>query len=99
MIRGLAGKTTAAPAAGNLWEVSVPVGAVRVVFAYPATIRDVSSVVDTGGMNATITGAFTKNMIQVDVEGADNYTAIPYKVYFTDFASANDTANIYNVTL
>lgn len=96
-IRGLADKTTAAPANNNVWNISVPVGALRVVFAFPATRRDVVSCIDVGGMNADITSAFTK--IQVDVEGADGYTAVAYKVYYLDFASANDTANTIKVTL
>lgn len=97
VIRGLSGKTTAAPAAGNVWNLSVPVGALRVIFAYPASVRDVSSVLDVNGLNAEIKSAFS--MSQVDVEGVNNYTAIAYKVYVMDFAAANDTANTLKVTL
>ena len=69
----------------------------RVVFAYPATIRDVTDVLDKNASSAQIKSAFT--MIQVDVEGANDYDAIPYKVYYQDLANANDTANTYYVTL
>ena len=97
LVRGLAGKSNRAPAAGNVWNLSIPVGAQRIVFAYPATIRDVSSVQDVNGMNAEIKTAFTKSV--VSVEGANGYTAIDYKVYVMDLASANATANTYKVTL
>ena len=97
IIRGLAGKTTSAPKAGNVWTVPVTVGALRVIIAYPATVREVNSILDVNGMNAEIKTSFTST--QIDVEGADGYTAIPYRVYYIDFASANDTANNYKVTL
>ena len=97
LVRSLASKTTAAPAAGNTWNLSIPVGAQRIVFAYPATIRDVNSVLDVNGMNAEIKTAFTK--YTVDVEGANGHTAISYKVYVMDRATAADAANTYKITL
>lgn len=65
--------------------------------AYPATLRDVSSVQDVNGMNAEVKTAFTKTV--VSVEGANGYQAIDYKVYVFDMANANDTANTYKVTI
>ena len=65
--------------------------------AYPATLRDVSSVQDVNGMNAEVKTAFTKSV--VSVEGANGYQAIDYKVYVMDMANANDTANTYKVTI
>jgi hypothetical protein len=94
LVRGLSGKSGKALAAGNL---AIPVGAIRVVFAYPATLRDVSSVQDVNGMNAEVKTAFTKTV--VSVEGANGYQAIDYKVYVMDMANANDTANTYKVTI
>lgn len=96
-IRGLSGKTTAAPAQGNTWTLNVPVGAMRVVFAYPATLRDVNSVLDVNGLNAEIKTAFTKT--EIDVEGANGYTAKSYKVFTLDFATANDAANTYKINI
>lgn len=96
LVRGL-GKSNKALAAGNSFSVSIPVGAIRVVFAYPATLRDVNSVQDVNGMNAEIKSAFTKSV--VSVEGANGYDAIDYKVYVMDMAKANDAANIYKVTI
>lgn len=82
---------------GNSFDITIPVGAKRVVFAYPATLRDVTSVKDVNGLNAEISGAFTKSTLSV--EGLNNFQGINYKVYVTDFAEAVATANTYKVTI
>lgn len=97
VIRGLSGKNNRTVTAGTVWNISIPVGAKRVAFAYPATIRDVSSVQDVNGLNAEIKTAFT--MITVSVLGANDYSGIDYKVYYTDYANPNDTQNTYKVTI
>ena len=97
IIRGLAGVSGAALANGSTFDVAIPVGALRVVIAYPATLRDVSSIKDVNGMNAEISSSFTPMTVQV--EGANGFTAIEYKVYILDFANANDTANTFTVTI
>ena len=38
-------------------------------------------------------------MINVDVEGNNKYEAKQYKVYYIDYANANDTANAYTFTI
>lgn len=96
-IRSLAVKSGKALADGAAFEVTIPIGARRVVIAYPASLRDMTSVKDTNGMNAEISSGFTKTL--VDVEGANGYTAIPYKVYTMDFAQANDVINTFAVTI
>lgn len=95
-IRGLTASNKAL-SNGNTFNITLPVGAQSVVFAYPATLRDVTSVKDVNGMNAAVTGAFTKSVVQV--EGANGYEAKDYKVYRTDFAEALTTANTYTVTI
>lgn len=97
IVRGLASKSNKALANGNSFTVTVPVGALRVVIAYPATLRDVTSIKDVNGLNAEIASGFTKST--VNVEGANSYTAISYKVYIMDFATANDKANKFTVTI
>ena len=97
IVRGLAGKSGRALANGATFNVSIPVGALRVIIAYPATLRDVTSIQDVNGMSAEIKPSFTQQTVQV--EGANGATAIDYKVYTLDFASANDTANTYKVTV
>ena len=82
---------------GNTFDITIPVGAMRVVFAYPATLRDVISVKDVNGLNAEISGAFRKS--NLSVEGLNNFQGIDYKVYVTDFAEAVATANTYKVTI
>lgn len=97
IIRGLSGKSGKALSNGNSFTVSIPVGAVRVIFAYPATLQDVSSVKDVNGLNAEIKSAFTKS--EVTVAGASSYAGIAYKVYVTDFAEPVAKANSYTVKI
>ena len=97
VIRALSGKSNKALANGNTFNVTIPVGALRVLIAYPATLRDVNSILDVNGMNAEIKTGFTQTT--VSVEGANGYSAIEYKVYTMDYANPNDTANTYKVTI
>lgn len=97
VVRSLAGKSGGALANGSTFNISVPVGAIRVMFAYPATLRDVTSVLDVNGLNAEIKSAFKAQTVQV--EGVNGYEAINYKVYVLDFANANDASNTYKVTI
>lgn len=96
IIRGLT-KSNKALANGNTFTVAIPVGAVRVIFAYPATLEDVASVKDVNGLNAEIKSAFTKSTVTVAGAGAD--TGIEYKVYVTDFADPVAKANSYTVKI
>lgn len=81
----------------NTFTIDLSVGAQRVVFAYPASLRDVNSVKDVNGLNAEIKSAFTKSIVQVD--GANGYMAVDYKVYVKDFADPLDMANSYTVQI
>lgn len=96
IIRGLT-KSNKALANGNSFTVNIPVGAVRVIFAYPATLEDVASVKDVNGLNAEIKSAFTKSTVIVAGAGAD--AGIEYKVYVTDFANPVAKANSYTVKI
>lgn len=82
---------------GSKFSINIPVGAIRVVIAYPATLRNLTSVTDVNGMGAEISSSFVLNTIQV--AGENNYNPVDYKVYILDYANANDTANTYNVTI
>lgn len=95
-IRGLT-KSNAALSNGAKFNVTIPVGALRVIIAYPSSLRAITSVLDVNGMNANITSSFTSSTISV--EGANGATAIDYRVYTLDFASVNDTANTFAVTI
>ena len=97
IIRSLSGKSNKALTNGNSFTINIPVGAVRVIFAYPATLQDVSSVKDVNGLNAEIKSAFTKSSVTVAGAGAD--AGIAYKVYVTDFAEPVAKANSYTVKI
>lgn len=84
---------------GSSFNLTIPVGAKRIMFAYPATLRDVTSVIDVNGMSAEIVSTFTPLLQVVSVEGANGYDAIDYKVYVYDIPNANDAANTYKVTI
>lgn len=99
LIRGLT-KTTTAPKTGAVWTIPVPAGTTRVIFAYPATLADATSVKDVNGMEAEIKTAFGTGGVPetIDVEGYGGYTAIPYKVYVYNLV-ATGSDNTYKVTL
>lgn len=84
------------PSNGTKLTISILAGDTRVTFAYPANLREVSSVVSSA-LNLDVKGTFVKEV--VDVEGANGYNEIQYKVYTyipaIPFAS-NDT---YTVTI
>ena len=90
-------KTNKALKAGDSVTITLPVGAVRVVFAYPATLRDITSVKDINGLNAEIVSAFKKETITV--AGAGNDSGISYKVFTTEFAAPLESTNSYKVTI
>jgi len=94
-IRGLTGSSTPL-VAGTEFDVNVPEGSTLVVIAYPATLPDLTAVKDTNALGLNILGAFEKTT--VNVNGANGYTAIAYKVYTyeADVALAADT---YKVSL
>ena len=98
-IRGLTA-TGAAVSAGAALNLSIPVGCLRAIVAYPAdatSLNTLSSVKDANASDAQINTAF--NLIQIDVEGANGYTAKAYKVFYKDFADPVAAANTYKVTL
>lgn len=96
-IRGLPQKTNSPVQAGDKLSLKLPVGALRAVIAYPATVGELISVRDINGMNAEILQSFTKQY--VDVEGVDGYEAISYRVYVMDFGKPIDTENTFYVTI
>lgn len=90
-------KSNKALFSGNDFTITIPEGAVRVVFAYPETLGEVKSVLDVNGMNAEIKSAFT--LTTKPVNGYDGYDAIMYNVYQLDYANPIDIANTYKVTI
>ncbi len=90
-------KSNKALANGTTFNITIPLGALRVVIAYPATLRALTSVLDVNGLNAQIVTSFAES--RINVEGLNSYQAIEYRVYTLDFANPNDTANTYKVTI
>lgn len=82
---------------GSSFNVSVPVDAIRVIVAYPATLRDLTSAKDVNGMNAESVTSFKK--MTVNVGGVNSYSPIEYKVFYLDFANPNDTQNTFAITI
>lgn len=96
-IRSLAHKSGKAFINGEAFDIEIPVGAMRIVLAYPATLQDVTSIKDVNGLSAPVTGSFTKYSVQVN--GANDLLPIEYKVYVMDRATAATAANTYNVVI
>lgn len=82
---------------GTSFTINIPSGATSVVFAYPDSLRDVSTVKYVEGLNAEVKNIFTKT--SVSVEGANGYTAIGYKVYRYVPAAPFPQSATYNVTI
>lgn len=61
------------------FTITIPIGADRVVFAYPATSRAVASVRYQELADSEVKANFTETT--VTVEGANSFTAIAYRVY------------------
>lgn len=78
-IRALTNASTNAAAPGTSFTLNVTKGQTRATFAYPATLRDVTSVkyVELGSDESK--ELFEKSIVAV--EGANGFTAIDYKVY------------------
>lgn len=97
LVRGLPNKSVAASSPGASFNVSVPVGTQRVVVAYPATLRDVSSITSAEEFGSEIKDSFT--LMTVPVAGAAAGTEINYKVYVKDLAAPQASATTYTVKI
>lgn len=93
---------------GKTFTIDIPksengVNIYRVLIAYPATLQDLTEVIDKNDSNANIVSGFTlvkdANGNLLKIGGYDNYGPIEYKVYIQDFANPYDTANTYTVKI
>lgn len=85
------------PVVGSTFTINIPAGSQRVVFAYPASLQDVSSVKYREFGNCEIKSIFTKTT--VSVEGASGYTAIDYKVFTYEPIEPFQVAANYEITI
>ena len=77
--------------------ITVPVGAKRVCIACIGTAVGVTKVINTSALNADVTDTF--KMTKVQVEGAEGYTAVEYKVWSFEPPEAYGQQAILKVTL
>lgn len=62
------------------FTITIPIGATRVIFAYPSTLRDVASVLYQELSNSEVKGNFVQSLV-TNVPGTNNYSPVTYKVY------------------
>ena len=86
------------PSNGTTFTLNPVAGTKKVIFAYPGTLRDVTSVIDSAtGYN--IKDSFTKRT-DLKVAGANSYDVGTYKIYtYTPDSEAYTQATTYTVTI
>jgi len=67
------------PIVGSTFTIDIEIGAEQVVFAYPSTLQDPTSVKYVELADSEISSIFTKTI--VNVEGASGFGSIAYKVF------------------
>lgn len=86
-----------APINGTTFTINITTGTTRIVFAYPSTLQNVSSVKYVELGNGEVKDTFSLSTISV--EGLNGYTATDYKVYtYLPAVPFGDNAT-YNVTI
>ena len=82
---------------GSTFTIQVPVGANKVVIAFPSTLGELKSVIFKESMNAEIASVFNKTTTQV--EGANAYTSTEYNIYQYIPATPFSQVSTFNVTV
>lgn len=95
-IRALSGSTLA-PANGSVFKIPVAIGQQYVVFAYPATLRDVNQVMYVETNDTGMASSFAKSTIAV--EGANGAKSADYKVYSYGMAAPAAAPMTFQVTI
>lgn len=92
-------KTQLGIAAGGTFNINIPIGAKYVVFAYPATLRDVNQVMYVETNDTGMASSFTKSEVQVaDARGGSD-GMINYKVYKFEMAGPAQAGMTFKVTI
>ncbi len=100
--------SSGSPANGQTLALSVPSGTKQVVFAYPDTLRNLTSVIDSStGYNVVgVFGQYTSPGVlsstspyNFGVNGASSYAAINYKVYVYIPSGAISNSSTYTFTI
>lgn len=96
IVRSL-GKNVLGASSNTTFSIPVAVGQQYVVFAYPATLRDVSQVMYVETNDTGAASKFTKSV--VSVEGANGSAGIDYKVYSYQMATPAAASMTFKVTI
>ena len=98
VVRGLSG-TKLNPTQGYSWNISIAEGQQYVIFAYPASLRDVNQVMYVETNDTGMAGNFTKTTIDVaDARGGENGLK-SYKVYSYAMATPAKAGMTFKVTI
>ena len=98
MVRGLVNKKLA-PAQGTSFNINVAVGQQYIVFAYPASLRDVNNVTYVEANDSGMASNFEKLVIDVaDARGGAN-GIMSYKVYTYEMAVPAAAGMTFKVTI
>lgn len=98
MVRGLVNKKLG-PAQGTSFNINVAVGQQYIVFAYPATLRDVNNVTYVEANDSGMASSFNKLIIDVaDARGGAN-GIMSYKVYTYEMAVPAAASMTFKVTI
>ena len=95
-IRGLTGKQLG-PSNGAVFNINIAVGQQYVIFAYPATLRDVNQVMYVETNDTGMATSFAKTT--VSVEGANGAAGADYKVYSYGMATPAAAPMTFKVTI
>ena len=95
-VRALTGKKLN-PTQGYSWNINIAIGQQYVIFAYPNTLRDVNQVMYVETNDTGMASSFTKT--EVEVEGANAFTAKTYKVYSYRMAAPAAAPMTFKVTI
>jgi hypothetical protein len=91
--------STSALRNGSSFTINLISTTKRVVIAYPATLRNLTSVLDKNDSNSNIVSGFGQPTIKQIKGASDKSSAIDYKVYTMDFANEYGTSNVFTVTI
>ena len=98
MVRKLANKKLN-PTQGLVFNIPIAIGQQYVVFAYPATLRDVNQVMYVETNDTGMASSFTKTLIDVaDARGGQNGLK-SYKVYSYAMATPAAAGMTFKVTI
>lgn len=97
-VRGLANKQLN-PANGNTFNINIAQGQQFIIFAYPATLRDVNQVMYVETNDTGMASSFTKTLVDVaDARGGEN-GKVSYKVFSYRMSTPAAAGMTFKVTI